>query len=138
MIKDNRQENNNEFLEEMNKNIQEENKRTMNQDRRYYRHNSSLDYLEEQKVILVHNRTERSIGESQALNNQLDFLELIHEPKLYKALKKLNDIDIKILERRYRKKMLFKEIADELDLTIDNAKKRHSRVLKRLKKHIKG
>jgi len=57
-------------------------------------------------------------------------------PILAQALKKLEEMELQIIEMRYFEKRPFKEIAEILDISENNAKVKLHRILEKLKKFI--
>lgn len=98
MSKEEKQQNYEEFMEV----LQEEDKREENNERRYYRHNLSLEYLQKYDVPIEFEYVKDALGIEKEVNELLDFTDFISDSNLYKALKKLNESDFKVIELRYR------------------------------------
>ncbi|WP_273321538.1 sigma-70 family RNA polymerase sigma factor [Vallitalea guaymasensis] len=110
-----------------------EDKKEMNQKRRYYRHNISYEHLQEQHFYY---NTKPYKTNDDIINSLLDFSETIENIDLYKALKKLKSCDIEIIKMRYVNQLSFKEIAEQLNMKEDTVGKRHRRALDKLRKDI--
>ena len=117
--------------------LKEQEKKDKNQDRRYYRHNISLEYLDEKSVPLKgHNYKSDSDVEKEA-EALLAFIDAISNEHLIKALKKLTKSDLEIIELKYRLGLSINEIAIKLSLNNESAKKRHQRAIAKLRKDLK-
>ena len=117
--------------------LKEQEKKDKNQDRRYYRHNISLEYLDEKSVPLKveHYKVDSDVEkEAEAL---LAFIDAISNEHLIKALKKLTKSDLEIIELKYRFGLSINEIAIKLSLNNESAKKRHQRAIAKLRKDLK-
>lgn len=129
MSKEENQKNYEEFIEV----LQEEDKREENNERRYYRHNVSLEYLQKYDVPIEFEYSKDSLGIEKEVNELLDFTDFISDSNLYKALKKLNESDFKVIELRYRYGFSLNEIAVKLQIKNDAVRQKHIRVLAKLK-----
>ncbi|MBP2028122.1 DNA-directed RNA polymerase specialized sigma24 family protein [Acetoanaerobium pronyense] len=124
-------------LEMVHEFLKEQEKKDKNQDRRYYRHNISLEYLEKKFVPLkVENYKCDSDVEKEA-EALLAFIDAISNEHLIKALKKLTKSDLEIIELKYRFGLSINEIAIKLSLNNESTKKRHQRALAKLRKDLK-
>ncbi len=123
------QKNYEEFMEV----LQEEDKREENNERRYYRHNLSLEYLQKYDVPIEFEYAKDALGIEKEVNELLDFTDFISDSNLYKALKKLNESDFKVIELRYRYGFSLNEIAVKLQLKNDAVRQKHIRALAKLK-----
>ncbi|MCT4687542.1 sigma-70 family RNA polymerase sigma factor [Vallitalea sp.] len=110
-----------------------EDKKEMNQKRRYYRHNVSYEQLQDQHFYY---NTKTLQTNDDIIDSILDFSETIENIDLYKALKKLKPCDIEIIKMRYVNQLSFKEIAEQLNMKEDTVGKRHRRALDKLRKDI--
>ncbi|WP_243128213.1 RNA polymerase sigma factor [Clostridium niameyense] len=116
--------------------IEEELKKEKNNERRYYRHNISLEYLENLNVPVGIFCEKDSTSFNKEMEALFDFIDLISNEKLLQALKKLNESDFKLLELRYRYGFSLNEIAIKLQIKNTTARQRHIRVLAKLKSMI--
>jgi len=80
--------------------------------------------------------------EEEQIGDIIDEVDLPHsdadQQRLIRAMDQLKDDDLQILELRFFEQRPFKEIAQILDITENNAKVRIHRVVERLRKTIKG
>lgn len=129
MSKEEKQQNYEEFMEV----LQEEEKREENNERRYYRHNVSLEYLQKYDVPIEFEYAKYTSGIEKEVNELLDFTDFISDSNLYKALKKLNESDFKVIELRYRYGFSLNEIAVKLQIKNDAVRQKHIRALAKLK-----
>jgi DNA-directed RNA polymerase specialized sigma24 family protein len=111
-------------------------KKEKNQDRVYYRHNRPFESMGEQNVLDQSLAYDESIDESRDFIDRLNFLDIVENEDLFSALKKLKKIDIDIIVLRYRNGFSFKDIAVRLNMAYDTVKKRHIRVLAKLREYM--
>jgi DNA-directed RNA polymerase specialized sigma24 family protein len=111
-------------------------KKEKNQDRVYYRHNRPFESMGEQNVLDQSLAYDESIDESRDFIDRLNFLDIVENEDLFSALKKLKRIDIEIIVLRYRNGFSFKDIAVRLNMAYDTVKKRHIRVLAKLREYM--
>lgn len=117
--------------------LKEQEKKDKNQDRRYYRHNISLEYLDENSVPLKGDNYKGDSDVEKEAEALLAFIDAISNEHLIKALKKLTKSDLEIIELKYRFGLSINEIAIKLSLNNESAKKRHQRAIAKLRKDLK-
>ena len=117
--------------------LKEQEKKDKNQDRRYYRHNISLEYLDEKSVPLKGDNYKGDSDVEKETEALLAFIDAISNEHLVKALKKLTKSDLEIIELKYRFGLSINEIAIKLSLNNESAKKRHQRAIAKLRKDLK-
>ncbi len=130
MNKENKQETDNISKDLLNF-INLENKREFNQKRTYYRHNISLNYLEDEFYYKPKLKSEEVF-----INSSLDFEQKIDNANLFESLKKLKPCDIEIIRLRYDQQLSFKEIAEKLNMKENTVGKRHERSLQKLRNYM--
>ena len=81
--------------------LKEQEKKDKNQDRRYYRHNISLEYLDEKSVPLKGDNYKSDSDVEKEAEALLAFIDAISNEHLVKALKKLTKSDLEIIELKY-------------------------------------
>lgn len=113
--------------------IEEEIKKEENNERKYYRHNISLEYLQSCDVPLESAESEQDSGVEKEAEKLMNFADLISDTSLLKALKNLKEEDLKVIELRYRFGLSINEIAIKLQIKDEAAKKKHQRAIKKLK-----
>ncbi|OSA94580.1 UNVERIFIED_ORG: hypothetical protein B2H93_07945 [Clostridium botulinum] len=116
--------------------IKEEERKEKNHNRRYYRHNISLEYLQKQNVPVEFQYLKSGFGYEKEFDEPLDFIDLIKNPELVKALKILKQLDIRVIELKYRLGFSLYEISLKLGIKYDATKKIHIRALAKLKKFL--
>lgn len=121
------------FNEEFKVVIEEENKKEKNNERKYYRHNISLEYLQICEVPVEFAETEKDSQVEKEVDKLMKFIDLISDPRLIKALKSLKEDDLRVIELRYRFGLSINEIAVKLQVKDEAAKKKHQRAIKKLK-----
>lgn len=126
-------EENQKFNEEFKVVIEEETKKEKNNERKYYRHNISLEYLQSCDVPVEFAETEKDSQVEKDVDKLMKFIDLISDPRLIKALKSLKEEDFRVIELRYRFGLSINEIAVKLQLKDEAAKKKHQRAIKKLK-----
>lgn len=104
----------------------DEDKKEFNNNRRYYRHNRSLNKIHMDTLHLHYDILEF-----------FDLLDQIENNSLFKALKQLNQTDLQIIKLKYIHKFTLHEIANILDLNHETVKKKHSRAIRRMKEIVK-
>lgn len=104
----------------------EEDKKEFNNNRKYYRHNRSLNKIHIDTLFLKYDILEF-----------FDLLDQIENNSLFKALKQLNETDLQIIKLKYIHKFTLHEIATILNLNHEAVKKKHSRALRRLRELVK-
>jgi len=114
----------------------EDDKREKNQDKVYYRHNRPFESMGEQNVLDQSSAYDKSVDESKDFIERLNFLDIIENEELLAALKKFKKLDIEIIVLRYRYGFSLKDIAKKINITYETVKKRHTRVLTRLKEFL--
>jgi DNA-directed RNA polymerase specialized sigma24 family protein len=112
---------------------EEEDKKERNQSQVFYRHNRPFESMGEQNVIDQSSIYENSVVDSKFFNEYMGFLDILENQKLFKSLKKLKKLDMDIIVLRYRYGQEFKDIAKKINIMNDSVKKRHIRVLAKLK-----
>ena len=117
--------------------LKDQEKNDKNQDRRYYRHNISLEYLAEKNVHLKGDNYKGDSDVEKEAEALLAFIDAISNEHLVKALKKLTKSDLEIIELKYRFGLSINEIAIKLSLNNESAKKRHQRAIAKLRKDLK-
>ena len=117
--------------------LKEQEKKDKNQDRRYYRHNISLEYLDKNNVLLKGDNYKGDSDVEKEAEALLAFIDAISNEHLIKALKKLTKSDLEIIELKYRFGLSINEIAIKLSLNNESAKKRHQRAIAKLRKDLK-
>ena len=117
--------------------LKDQEKNDKNQDRRYYRHNISLEYLDEKSVPLKGEKYKVDSDVEKEAEALLAFIDAISNEHLIKALKKLTKSDLEIIELKYRFGLSINEIAIKLSLNNESAKKRHQRAIAKLRKDLK-
>ena len=127
----------NKNLEIIHEFLKEQEKKDKNQDRRYYRHNISLEYLAEKNVPLKGDHYKGDSDVEKEAEALLAFIDAISNEHLVKALKKLTKSDLEIIELKYRFGLSINEIAIKLSLNNESAKKRHQRAIAKLRKDLK-
>ena len=123
-----------EYLEE-----QEELERKA--DRRYYRHNVSLEGMESANVSVEMNATKKSEEVlDELINNSENYglIEMIENEELLSAMKKLKEIDLSILTLRYKKNLYLREIAAEMEKDIGTICRRLDSALAKIKESIES
>ncbi|MDT8719605.1 RNA polymerase subunit sigma-24 [Clostridium sp. 19966] len=113
--------------------IEEEIKKEENNERKYYRHNISLEYLQSCDVPLESAENEQDSEVEKEAEKLMSFVDLISETSLLRALKNLKEEDLKVIELRYRFGLSINEIAIKLQVKDEAAKKKHQRAIKKLK-----
>lgn len=113
--------------------IEEEIKKEENNERKYYRHNISLEYLQSCDVPLESAENEQDSEVEKEAEKLMNFIDLISETSLLRALKNLKEEDLKVIELRYRFGLSINEIAIKLQIKDEAAKKKHQRAIKKLK-----
>lgn len=113
--------------------IEEEIKKEENNERKYYRHNISLEYLQSCDVPLESAENEQDSEVEKEAEKLMSFVDLISETSLLRALKNLKEEDLKVIELRYRFGLSINEIAIKLQIKDEAAKKKHQRAIKKLK-----
>jgi DNA-directed RNA polymerase specialized sigma24 family protein len=126
-------EENQKFNEEFKVVIEEENKKEKNNERKYYRHNISLEYLQSCEVPVEFAETEKDSQVEKEVDKLMRFIDLISDSRLIKALKSLKEDDLRVIELRYRFGLSINEIAVKLQLKDEATKKKHQRAIKKLK-----
>lgn len=106
--------------------IDDEEKLEFNNNRKYYRHNRSLNKIHMDTLFLQYDILEF-----------FDLLDQIENNSLFKALMQLNETDLQIIKLKYIHKFTLHEIASVLDLNYEAVKKKHSRAIKRMRELIK-
>ena len=117
--------------------LKDQEKKDKNKDRRYYRHNISLEYLDEKSVALKGDNYKGDSDVEKEAEALLAFIDAISNEHLIKALKKLTKSDLEIIELKYRFGLSINEIAIKLSLNNESAKKRHQRAIAKLRKDLK-
>ena len=117
--------------------LKDQEKKDKNQDRRYYRHNISLEYLDKNNVLLKGDNYKGDSDVEKEAEALLAFIDAISNEHLVKALKKLTKSDLEIIELKYRFGLSINEIAIKLSLNNESAKKRHQRAIAKLRKDLK-
>ena len=117
--------------------LKDQEKKDKNQDRRYYRHNISLEYLDKNNVLLKGDNYKGDSDVEKEAEALLAFIDAISNEHLVKALKKLTKSDLEIIELKYRFGLSINEIAIKLSLNNESAKKRHQRAIAKLRKNLK-
>ncbi|WP_105614137.1 sigma factor-like helix-turn-helix DNA-binding protein [Vallitalea okinawensis] len=110
-----------------------EDKQEKNQQRRYYRHNVSLELMNEWYIHYTKSQVINDNRMIKELNKYLSFVETIEDLDLYDALHELTDFDIRIIKMRYEGQLTFKQIGECLKMKEDTVAKRHKRALRKLK-----
>ena len=113
--------------------IEEEIKKEENNERKYYRHNISLEYLQSCDVPLESVENKKDSEVEKEAEKLMNFIDLISDTSLLKALKNLKEEDLKLIELRYRFGLSINEIAIKLQIKDEAAKKKHQRAVKKLK-----
>ncbi|EOR25393.1 MULTISPECIES: RNA polymerase sigma factor [Clostridium] len=113
--------------------IEEEIKKEENNERKYYRHNISLEYLQSCDVPLESAENEQDSEVEKEAEKLMNFIDLISETSLLRALKNFKEEDLKVIELRYRFGLSINEIAIKLQIKDEAAKKKHQRAIKKLK-----
>lgn len=113
--------------------IEEEIKKEENNERKYYRHNISLEYLQSCDVPLESAENEQDSEVEKEAEKLMSFVDLISETSLLRALKNLKEEDLNVIELRYRFGLSINEIAIKLQVKDEAAKKKHQRAIKKLK-----
>lgn len=104
-----------------------------NSTRRYRRHNISLNDVGERIVSMEKNQQQLLENERKAFGVLLDFMDNIENENLFKLLKKLKPIELKILIYRFNCKMKIGEIAIRLNRTENTISERLTRLVAKLK-----
>lgn len=121
------------YNEEILEFLREEERKESNHDRRYYRHNTSLEYLQKKDVPVEFDHLQADSDVEKETEVLMEFIDLINDPRLLKALKKLSESDLEVIELRYRFGFSIQEIAVKLHVNNEAAKKKHQRAIAKLK-----
>lgn len=116
--------------------IEQENKNEMNHNRRYYRHNISLEYLTEKAVPVETFNKAKSIEDSNDFKELIDFIEDIENPSLLMALRSLPKKDFELIYMIFQLDIKACEIAKIMHQSKANVSKKYTRILKKIKQFI--
>ena len=132
-------ENQIEMPEEISNFLAEEERTEINQERRYYYKNTSIEYLREYNVPVEQLAMQGSndiFDEAVGDNPDFGLLDIIENKSLQAALSGLKKIDITILTMKYRYGMSLEEIGAALNKDRSTVGKRHKNAIDALKKQI--
>ena len=110
-------------------------------DRNYHIHNISLEHLKASYVPvekLSKVKSAEVLDEMLASNDRYGLLEIVENEHLFMALKELKEIDLMILDLRYKQNLLLKEISQVLEKDLSTISRHINSSLKRIKENIEN
>ena len=130
-----------ELPKEISSFLEEEARFEVNQGRRYYYKNTSIEYLRDCNVPieqLAVKKNDDIFNEAVIDNPDFGLMDIVEDEALVAALSGLKRIDVMILTMKYRDGLSLEEIGVALNKDRSTVGKRHKNAIDTLKKRLTG